>query len=164
MFRVASGLDSMILGEPQILGQVKQAYKAARDHRALGPILDRLLQHCLAAAKRVRTETGISRHAVSVAFAAVELARRIFGELTGRRVLLLGAGKMSDLVARHLVANGVEGLSVASRTYNNAVVAAARVGGKAINWDEALERLARFDIVLSATGAPFRDKRHHWDL
>jgi len=153
LFRVASGLDSMILGEPQILGQVKQAYRLAREHRTAGPILDRLLQHCLATAKKVRTETGISRHAVSVAFAAVELARRIFGKLDGRRALLLGAGKMSDLVARHLVANGVANLTVASRTYNSAVAAASRVGGRAVNWDDGLDRLGTFDIVLSATGA-----------
>jgi glutamyl-tRNA reductase len=153
LFHVAAGLDSMILGEPQILGQVKQAYKMARGHRTAGPILDRLLQHCLATAKKVRTETGISRHAVSVAFAVVELARRIFGDLEGRRALLLGAGKMSDLVARHLAGNGVRELVVASRTYNHAVAAAARVGGKATNWEDGLAELAKVDIVVSCTGA-----------
>jgi glutamyl-tRNA reductase len=153
LFRVASGLDSMILGEPQILGQVKQAYLTAKECSATGPLLDRLLQHGLATAKRVRTETGIARHAVSVAFAAVELARRIFGKLQGRSALLLGAGKMSDLVAKHLIANGVEQLTVASRTYNSAVTAAARVGGEAVNWDDGMERLAAVDIVVSCTGA-----------
>lgn len=153
LFHVASGLDSMILGEPQIQGQVKKAYLTARECGATGPVLERLLQHCLATAKRVRAETGISRHAVSVAFAAVELARRIFGKLPGRTALLLGAGKMSDLVAKHLVANGVEELIVASRTYNNAVAAAARVNGKAVNWDDGLEYLAKVDIVVSCTGA-----------
>jgi glutamyl-tRNA reductase len=153
LFHVASGLDSMILGEPQIQGQVKQAYLAARECGATGPVLERLLQHCLSTAKRVRAETGISRHAVSVAFAAVELARRIFGKLPGRTALLLGAGKMSDLVAKHLSANGVEELIVASRTYNNAVAAAARVNGKAVNWDDGLDCLARVDIVVSCTGA-----------
>jgi glutamyl-tRNA reductase len=117
-------------------------------------VLDRLAQHCLATAKRVREETGISRHAVSVAFAAVELARHIFGKkLEGRSALLLGAGKMSDLVAKHLVANGVSELTVASRTYNSAVGAAARVGGRAVNWDSGLGSLANVDIVVSCTGA-----------
>jgi glutamyl-tRNA reductase len=153
LFNVASGLDSMILGEPQILGQVKKAYLAARECGATGPVLERLLQHCLATAKRVRAETGISRHAVSVAFAAVELARRIFGRLRDRTALLLGAGKMSDLVAKHLVANGVEELIVASRTYNNSVAAAGRVGGRAVNWDDGLKQLAKVDIVVSCTGA-----------
>jgi glutamyl-tRNA reductase len=153
LFRVASGLDSMILGEPQILGQVKQAYTTAKECGATGPVLDRLLQHCLATAKKVRAETGISRHAVSVAFAAVELARRIFGKLKGRSALLLGAGKMSDLVAKHLIANGVEQLSVASRNYSSSVVAASRVGGKAVNWDDGLKLLAGVDIVVSCTGA-----------
>jgi glutamyl-tRNA reductase len=153
LFSVASGLDSMILGEPQILGQVKMAYKMAKECDATGPVLDHLLQQCLATAKRVRTETGISRHAVSVAYAAVELARRIFGKLNGRSALLLGAGKMSDLVAKHLLANGVAELSVASRTYNSAVAAAARVGGKAINWDHGMAQLAGVDIVVSCTGA-----------
>jgi glutamyl-tRNA reductase len=160
LFHVASGLDSMILGEPQIQGQVKRAYLTAKECGATGPVLERLLQHCLATAKRVRAETGISRHAVSVAYAAVELARRIFGKLPGRKALLLGAGKMSDLVAKHLVANGVEEPIVASRTYNNAVAAAARVNGKAVNWDDGLEYLAKVDIVVSCTGAaqPILDK------
>jgi glutamyl-tRNA reductase len=153
LFRVAGGLDSMILGEPQILGQVKRAYLMAKGHKTCGPILDRLLQHCLATAKKVRSETGIARHAVSVAFAAVELARRIFDELEGRRALLLGAGKMSDLVAKHLVSQGVKELIVASRTFNHSVAAAARVGGKAVNWDDGLGRLAKVDIVVSCTGA-----------
>jgi glutamyl-tRNA reductase len=153
IFRVASGLDSMILGEPQILGQVKRAYLMAKGHRTAGPVLERLMQHCLATAKKVRTETGISRHPVSVAFAAVELARRIFDELDGRRALLLGAGKMSDLVAKHLVSHGVRELIVASRTFNHAAAAAERVGGRAVNWEDGLERLAEVDIVVSCTGA-----------
>jgi glutamyl-tRNA reductase len=153
MFRVASGLDSMILGEPQILGQVKRAYHMAKGHRTAGPIIDRMMQHCLATAKKVRTETGISRHPISVAFAAVELARQIFGELDGRTALLLGAGKMSDLVATHLVGHGVNEIIVASRTFNHAVEAAERVGGSAVNWEDGLGRLDRVDIVVSCTGA-----------
>ena len=154
LFRVASGLDSMILGEPQILGQVKQAYRFAKANHATGPVLEHLLQHCLATAKRVRTETGISRHAVSVAYAAVELACKIFGELKGRKALLLGAGKMSDLLARHLVSHEVAPLIVTSRTYNRAVAAAERHGGQAVNWDDGLGQLSKVDIVVSCTGAP----------
>jgi glutamyl-tRNA reductase len=154
LFRVASGLDSMILGEPQILGQVKQAYAAAKGCGATGPVLDRLLQQCFATAKRVRTVTGISRNAVSVAYAAVNLARQIFGDLHGRRALLLGSGKMSALVARHLVPQGVESICVASRTYNNAVMLADRVDGEALSWEDGLQRLGQVDIVVSCTGAP----------
>ena len=154
LFSVASGLDSMILGEPQILGQVKQAYHASKELGTVGPVLDRLLQHCLATAKRVRSETGISRHAVSVAFAAVELSRKIFGDLRERRALLVGAGKMGDLVGRHLVANGVTRLFVTSRTHTNAVVHAELLGAKAVHWDERLSMLREVDIVVSCTGAP----------
>ncbi len=154
LYRVAAGLDSMIVGEPQILGQVKQAYRIAKGQGATGRVLERLLQHGLAAAKRVRTETGISRTAVSVAFAAVELARKIFGELPNRRVLVIGAGKMSDLVAKHLHANGVHDLTVCSRTYNHAETMAARRGGRAVHWDDGLAGVAAADIVVSCTGAP----------
>jgi glutamyl-tRNA reductase len=153
VFQVASGLDSMIVGEPQILGQVKQAYRFAKANHATGPVLEHLLQHCLATAKRVRTETGISRHAVSVAYAAVELASKIFGKLEGRKALLLGAGKMSDLLARHLVSHEVAPLIVASRTYNRAVAAAERYGGRAVHWDDGLGQLSQVDIVVSCTGA-----------
>jgi glutamyl-tRNA reductase len=154
LFRVASGLDSMILGEPQILGQVKQAYELSRTHGAVGPVLERLLQHCLATAKRVRTETGISRHPVSVAFAAVQLARKIFGELSGRKALLIGAGKMSGLVAKHLGRSGVADFLVASRSYDHALSMAEATGGRAVHWDDGLASLARVDIVVSCTDAP----------
>ncbi|MCP3982373.1 MAG: glutamyl-tRNA reductase [bacterium] len=154
LFRVASSLDSMILGEPQILGQVKEAYRVARECGATGPVLERLMQHGLGAAKRVRNETGIAKNAVSVAYAAVELATRIFGALRGRRVLLLGAGKMSDLVARHLIAREIESLTVASRTYSHAADAAARFGGTAVHWEDGLASLPEVDIVVSCTAAP----------
>jgi len=153
LFRVASGLDSMILGEPQILGQVKQAYLTAKRQKSTGPVLERLLQHCLATAKRVRSETGISRNAVSVAFAAVELGRRIFGDLDGRKALLVGAGKMASLVAKHLAANGVAELIVTSRSYNRAVAMAEEVNGRAVHWDDGLAQLAQVDILVSCTGA-----------
>jgi len=154
LFSVASGLDSMILGEPQILGQVKQAYRVAQRAGTTGPILERLLQQCLSTAKRVRTDTGISRNAVSVAFAAVNLARQIFGELRGRTALVIGAGKMGELVARHLLTSGVGELLVTSRTYSRAVVSAAGVGGRPVEWDAILDRLATVDIVVSCTAAP----------
>jgi len=154
LFRVVSGLDSMVLGEPQILGQVTRAYEVAREAGATGAVLDRLLQQGLSAAKRVRTDTGISRHAVSIAFAAVELAKKIFGDLGGRTALLLGAGKMTELAARHLVANGVSRVIVANRTYSRAAALAERFNGEAVNWDEGFAYLERVDIVVTGTAAP----------
>jgi len=154
VFQVASGLDSMILGEPQILGQVKRAYFLAKGCGTTGPVLERLMQQCLATAKRVRTDTGISRHAVSVAYAAVNLARQIFGKLDGRVALLIGAGKMAELVARHLVSRGIEKVFVTSRTYNHAVTSAENFGGEAVYWNDGLGRIGEVDIVVSCTGAP----------
>jgi glutamyl-tRNA reductase len=153
LFRVASGLDSMILGEPQITGQVKQAYRCAREAGTTGAVLERLLQHALSAAKRVRTETGVSRNAVSVASVAVELARQIFGSFAGRSALVLGAGKMAALVATHLRAQGVARIVVSSRSYQRAARLASRCGGIAANWDEMGHHLAMVDIVVSGTAA-----------
>lgn len=154
LFRVAAGLDSMILGEPQILGQVKQAYLAAKAHGSTGPVLEHLYQQGLSAAKRIRTETGVSRNAVSVASAAVNLARRIFGELEGRKALLIGSGKMSRLVVKHLMAHGVTEVWVTSRTYDHALALAESCGGSPVHWDEGLSRLSAVDIVVSCTGSP----------
>jgi glutamyl-tRNA reductase len=154
LLRVATGLDSMILGEPQILGPVRHAYHQARAHGTTGPVLERLLQHCLGAAKRLRTETGISRYAVSVAYAAVGLATKVFGDLERRKALILGAGKMGELLAKHLVSSGVSELIVASRTYNHAAASAERYGGRPVHWDDGLAQLAGVDIVVSCTGAP----------
>lgn len=154
LFRVTAGLDSMILGEPQIQGQVKEAFVASRATGATGVVLDRLLQHALSAAKRARSETGISRHAVSVASAAVKLANKIFGRLDERRVLMLGAGKMGELVARHLHRQGVAELIVCGRRFNNADRAARRFGGRAVHWDDGLDQLRSVDIVIGCTGAP----------
>jgi glutamyl-tRNA reductase len=153
VFSVACGLDSMILGEPQILGQVKKAYAIARESDSTGPVLDRLMQHALAAAKRVRTATGISRHAVSVAYAAANLARTIFDKLEGRAALLLGAGKMTELAARHLSSQGVTDLTVTNRTYSRALNLASELGGNAVPWDEFGRELTRVDIVLTGTAA-----------
>jgi glutamyl-tRNA reductase len=154
VFRVTSSLDSMILGEPQITGQVKQGYRHAREAQTTGPILERLIQSALAAAKRVRSETDIARHPVSIASAAVTLARQIFGELCGRSALLVGAGKMAALVATHLATHGVEQVVVTSRTYNRAVTLAERFGGEAVNWEDARGTLRHVDIVVSGTAAP----------
>ena len=153
LFAVASGLDSMILGEPQIQGQVKRAYETARRCQATGPVLDRLVQHALSAAKRTRSSTGISRHAVSVAYAAAKLARSLFDDLTGRKALLLGAGKMTELAARHLVGQGVPSLTIANRTYARASTLAASLSGTAISWDDVPQALERVDIVLTGTAA-----------
>jgi glutamyl-tRNA reductase len=152
VFSVASGLDSMILGEPQILGQVKTAYLAAREAGTTGPMIDHLLQQGLAVAKKVRTDTGISRHAVSIAFAAVELARKIFERLEGRTALLLGAGKMAELAARHLASHGVR-IIVASRTYNRAAHLAQHLAGEPVAWESAFDRLWQVDVVVSGTAA-----------
>lgn len=154
VMHVAGGLDSMVLGEPQIMGQVKRAYAVAKEAGTTGPVLDHLLQQTLAAAKRVRTETGISRHAVSVAYAAVHLARKIFGDLAGRSALLLGAGKMTELAARHLVGNGIGAVTVTNRTYTKAVELAEEFGGSALYWEEAFDHLERIDIVITGTAAP----------
>jgi glutamyl-tRNA reductase len=153
VFGVACGLDSMILGEPQILGQVKKAYATARAAGTTGAVLDRLMQHALAAAKRVRTTTGISRHAVSVAYAAANLARTIFESLEGRSVLLLGAGKMTELAARHLATQGVSDFTVTNRTYSRAQDLASALSGRAIAWDGFVRELTRVDIVLTGTAA-----------
>ncbi len=153
LFQVASGLDSMVLGEPQILGQVKRAYALARAAGTTGAVVEHVLQHCLSAAKRIRTETGISRHAVSVSFAAATLARQIFGALTGRTVLLMGAGKMTELAARHLVGSGAQRIVVANRTYTRALQLAESFGGAAVNWDEAFTAMRHADIVVTGTAA-----------
>jgi glutamyl-tRNA reductase len=153
VFRVASGLESMVLGEPQILGQMKTAYGLAREAGSVGPILDRLMRDALSGAKKIRTETGIARLSVSIASAAVDLARKIFGDLTGQSALLLGAGQMGDLVATHLVSRGVERLVVSSRTYTNAAAFAEKHNGTACNWSEFPGWLEKVDIVVTGTAA-----------
>jgi glutamyl-tRNA reductase len=153
MFRVATGLDSMVLGEPQILGQVKDAYQLARDAQALGAPLERLLQHTFAVAKRVRTDTRIGAHTVSVAFTAVRLAEQVFTDLKQACVLLIGAGDTVELAARHLVDKQVSRLIVANRTLENAQDLASRYGGYAIALADLPQHLAEADIVISSTAA-----------
>ena len=154
LFRVASGLDSMIIGEPQIAGQVKSAFMASQSLEMLDPLLNQLFEQTMRVAKRVRTETGIGEHAVSVPYAAVELAKKIFGDLTGLRVLLLGAGEMSELTAEHLASQNVKQIFVANKTFERAESLAARFNGTAIKFERFEEQLASCDIVIASTGAP----------
>jgi glutamyl-tRNA reductase len=153
-FRVAASLDSMMIGEPQILGQVKDAFALAQSCEAVGPALHTLFTHAFAVAKRVRTETEIARHAVSVSFAAVELAKKIFAGLGGRAVLLLGAGKMGELAAKHLVEQGAFPIYVVNRTWSRAQDMARALSGTAVPFDELAAALAAVDIVVTSTGAP----------
>ena len=153
LFRVATGLDSMVLGEPQILGQVKEAWQAARHHGALKTPLDRLFQQTFAVAKRARTDTQIGAHPVSVAFAAVRLAQQVFTALDQATVLLIGAGDTIELAARHLADHKVKRLLVANRTLEHAQTLASRFGGIALPLDELERHLPEADIVLSATAS-----------
>jgi len=153
-FRVASSLDSMVIGEPQILGQVKDAFALARSCESVGPALHSLFTQAFAVAKKVRSETEIARHAVSVSFAAVELAKKIFGGLQGKAVLLVGAGKMSALAARHLVEQGVFPVYVTNRTWARAQEMARALAGTAVPFDELSTALAAVDIIITSTGAP----------
>jgi len=153
-FRVASSLDAMMIGEPQILGQVKDAFALAQACEGVGPILHRLFSQAFAVAKRVRTETEIGRHAVSVSFAAVELARKIFAELDGRAVLLIGAGEMGELAAKHLVDHGAFPIYVANRTWARAQEMARVLAATAVPFDEVPTALASVDIVITSTGSP----------
>jgi len=153
LFRVASGLDSMLLGETQILGQVRTAYQHAHQHAATDKVMNTLFKRAIEVGKRARTETGIDHHAVSISYAAVEMARQIFGDLTGRSVLIIGAGKMSELTARHLVSNGVSGVIVSNRSYERAVDLAGQFGGLAVTFDNLYHYLGAADIVISCTAA-----------
>ncbi len=154
VFRVASSLDSMVVGEPQILGQVKSAYSVARSQEATGVILTNLLEQAFHVAKRVRTETGIGASAVSVSSAAVELARKIFGDLAGRTVLIIGAGEMAELALRHLLDDGVRSVLVANRSYDRAVALARQFCGRAVTFESFRQEMVGADIVISATSAP----------
>ncbi len=154
LFRVASSLDSMVVGEPQILGQIKDAYRKAAEAKVTGMILNRLLHKAFSVAKRVRTETRIASHAVSISYAAVELARKIFGDLYGKTAMLIGAGEMAELAAQHLKTNGIKRLIVANRTLSRAVKLSRELGGEPISLEEIDQALVAVDIVISSTGAP----------
>jgi glutamyl-tRNA reductase len=154
VFRVTSSLDSMVVGEPQILGQVKEAYAVARAVGAINSQLDVLLTRAFAVAKRVRNETAVATSAVSVASVAVDLAKKIFGNLQGKSVYLVGAGKMSELAARHLLAHGANQIYVANRTFERAVALAKKFNGEALPFEQLYETVSRADIIISSTGAP----------
>src|ERR1700733_3689642 len=154
LFRVACSLDSMVIGEPQILGQVKSSYLAARSAGAIRGHLDKVLQRAFVVAKRVRSETQIGSSSVSIASVAVELARKIFGSLEGKKVLLVGAGKMSEQAARHLLAQGAGAVLVANRTHERAAQLAQRFGGRAIQFDDLYAHADQADIIITSTGSP----------
>ena len=154
LYRVAASLDSLVVGEPQILGQVKAAYMAARQAGRTGPVFHQLFDRALGVGKAVRHETGINDNAVSVSYAAVELAKKIFESLQGRTAMVLGAGETSELAARHLVRQGVTSIFVANRTHERAVRLAQALQGKAVAWEQVEEQLVHIDIVVSSTAAP----------
>ena len=153
LFRVAAGLDSLVVGEPQILGQVKEAYQTSATKRCVGPVLSNVFRWSFGVGKRVRTETALGEGAVSVSYAAVALARKIFGRLTGRRVLVIGAGEISSLTAQHLRTQGVGEIVITGRTHAHAEELAALVGGLAVPWEGMANALGAADIVITATGS-----------
>jgi glutamyl-tRNA reductase len=153
IFRVASSIDSMIVGEPQILGQIKEAYAEATRQKTSGVILNRLMHRAFHVAKRVRTETEICEAAVSISYAAVELAKKIFRVLEGKKVLLIGAGEMAELAAKHLMAQGVSSMVVANRTFERAVEVAGLFKARPISFDEIGVQLLEVDIVVASTAS-----------
>lgn len=153
LFTVASSLDSMIVGEPQILGQIKKAYRTAVAHKMSGVTFNRLLHKSFSIAKKVRKQTGIGDNAVSISYAAIELANKIFSDLSTRRVMLLGAGEMAELAVEHLISHNVKQILVANRTFKNAVCLADKFKGQAIEFEERVTALQDVDIIISSTGA-----------
>ncbi len=153
LFSVAASLDSMVVGEAQILGQLKQAYRYAARFRCTGPLLNRLLHKSFSVAKRIRTETGIGAAAVSISYAAVQLARKIFGSLKNRKVMLIGAGEMAELAAEHLVGHGAAEVVVVNRTLSRGVKLAEKFNGRAVPMDQLYRQLEEVDIIISSTGA-----------
>lgn len=154
LFSVASSLDSMVLGEPQILGQLKNAYRKAMSNKSTGVILNRLLHKAFSVAKRVRTETAVASSAVSISYAAVELAKRIFGDMHEYRAMLVGAGEMAELAAMHLLQAGIRTILVANRTLERGRELACQFHGEAIPFEKLFERLADVDIIITSTGSP----------
>ena len=153
LFRVSAGLDSLVVGEPQVLGQVKDAFQVAAERRCTGPVLRKLFDWSFNVGKRVRSETALGEGAVSISFAAVQLARKIFGRLDGRRVLVVGAGEISTLTAQHLRAHGVAEVVITSRTAAHAQALATEVGGHWVPWDGLAGALTSADIIVTATGS-----------
>ena len=153
IFRVAASLDSMVVGEPQILGQIKEAYRLSTQKKTSGVILNRLLHRTFFVAKRIRSETGIGGHAVSISYAAIELGKKIFGSLDGKKVLLIGAGEMAELAVEHLIRNRASNIWVANRTFLRAVKLSERFHGSPIRMEELTSTLSDVDIVISSTGS-----------
>lgn len=153
LFRVACGLDSMVMGETQILGQVRDAFLLAQEQKVTGTVFNTLFRQAITLAKRAHTETGIGQNAVSVSYAAIELGKKIFGSFAGKQVLIIGAGKMSELTAKHLHANGATDVVVANRTRERAIALAEKFQGKACTMEELPDALRAADIVISSTGA-----------
>lgn len=153
LFRVASSLDSLVVGEPQVLGQVRRAYSIALDAGTAGRVLNRLVHHAFRVAKRVRTETGVGANAVSISYMAVELGKKIFDSLKGQTALLVGAGEMAELSARHLINAGISRVMVANRTDTSAQQLAEAFGGEAVNFSRLADYLAEADVVICSTGA-----------
>lgn len=153
LFRVASSLDSMVIGEAQILGQVKEAYRIATQNKTCGVILNRLLHKTFSVAKQIRSSTGIGDHAVSISYAAVKLGRKIFGSLEEKKVLLIGAGEMAELAVEHLINDGADQIIVANRTFESGLRLAEKYRGEAIRFQEIPDHLHLADIVISSTGS-----------
>ena len=153
LFCVAASLDSMVVGEPQILGQVKKAYKMAVSAGTSGVLLNRMMHKSFSVAKRVRKQTGIGDNAVSISYAAIELARKIFADLATKSVMLIGAGEMAELAVEHLISHQVKEIVVANRTFKNALVLARKFKGQAVQYDEREAALSQADIIISSTGA-----------
>jgi glutamyl-tRNA reductase len=154
VFRVASSLDSMVVGEPQILGQLKDAFDLALSKKTTGILLNRLMKKAISVAKRVRTETRIAENAVSISFAAVELAKKIFTDLSTRVFMLLGAGEMAELAAKHLISNGVKEVLVSNRTFERACELAEEFHGRPVRFEDFIQEMVRTDIIICSTGAP----------
>jgi glutamyl-tRNA reductase len=155
IFRVASSLDSMIVGEPQILGQLKDAFDFALKRKSTGILLNKLMKKAISVAKRVRTETKIAESAVSISFAAVELAKKIFEDLSTKSFMLIGAGEMAELAAKHLINNGVKDVLVTNRTYERAEELAMEFNGKAVKFEDFIQELLHTDIIICSTCAPY---------
>ncbi len=153
IYRVASSLDSMVVGEPQILGQLKEAFDFSLKHKTTGILLNRLFKKAISVAKRIRTETRIAENAVSISFAAVELSKKIFTELTGKTFMLLGAGEMAELAAKHIINNGVTDILIANRTYQTGCDLAKEFSGRAVHFEHFLSELKNTDIIICSTGA-----------
>ena len=175
LFKVASSLDSMVVGEPQISGQIKEAYRTAVEHKSTGVLLNRLMHKAFNIAKKVRKETGIGDNAVSISYAAVELANKIFSDLSQKSVMLLGAGEMAELAVEYLISNRVKNILVANRTFKKAVELANKYNGQPVKFEERIYALKDVDIIISSTGStdwvltknqvkPAMKKRHHKTL